>query len=390
MRFLHTSDWHLGRTIRGRSRQPEFEKALDQVALIASEERVDAMIVAGDTFDAFSPPADAEKLLYGTIARIVSAGTRVVMVAGNHDSGPKMDAMAGILRMIGVYSIGSVPETMAQTVLRVPSRDGTEEATVVALPWVQERLAVDFATLSGAREAARLEYRENVGGIIRRACEAFAADTINIFTGHLLLEGSVVGEGSGERKLHIGHNFAVQPSCFPDTAQYVALGHIHKPQQIAGAAPLHYAGSLVQLDFGEGGQEKSVRIVEVKPRQPAHPAAVIPITAGRHLRTLRIKYDEIDAHRDKYGDDYLRVIVELDRPVLSLFEQVCEALPNTLEVKPERTDEQAPAERTARAGLAPHELFARYYREKHNAEIGATMLALFNELYEAESADATA
>jgi exonuclease SbcD len=390
MRILHTGDWHLGRTMRGQSRLPEFEKTLDEVAQIAIEERVDVMIVAGDTFDTFAPPPDAERLMYETLGRVLRDGVQIVMIAGNHDSVGRMDALSNILSMVGVHSIGSVPQQMPDAVLRVPSRDGSETATIVALPWVPERYAVEFEKLSAPAAEARGQYRDALARVIEDACTPFKADTINIFAGHMLLDGSTIGEGSGERKLHIGHNFAVNAQCFPATAQYVALGHVHKPQQIAAAAPTFYAGSLVQLDFGEGGQAKSVNIVDVKAKQPAQ-IRQAPITGGRGLRTLRIKYDDLASHGGKYGDDFLRVVVELERPVLSLYEQVRDVLPNAVDVTGERTDQPVELEQAPRhAGLTPQELLQRYYRKKENAEISDEMLKAFTELYEAELADASA
>lgn len=388
MRFLHTGDWHLGRTIRGQSRQPEFERVLDEVARVAIDRRVDVMIVAGDVFDSFSPPAEAERLLYDTLGRVLREGTQIVVIAGNHDNTARMDALSGVLKMVNIHTVGSLPKEVADAVLRLPSRDAAESATIVALPWVPERYAIEFADLSGPQEEARSRYQSAVESTIRRACAAFDVGSINILAAHVLIAGSVIGEGSSERKLHIGHNFAVNAASLPTAAQYIALGHVHKPQEMAAPAKSYYAGSLLQLDFGEGGQEKSVNVVEIVPKRPPK-IEPVPITGGRQLRTLTIPYDDLPSHAGKYGDDYLRVIVQIDRPVLSLFEQVRELLPNAIDVTPERTDAPAEPAPTQRSGLAPHELLARYYAEKHGGAIRPELVAAFNELYEAESAHAS-
>jgi exonuclease SbcD len=389
MRLLHTGDWHLGRTIRGRSRQAEFERTLGEVTRIARDERVDAVIIAGDTFDSFAPGADAEKLLYETLREIVGDGAQVVMIAGNHDSASHMDAIAGILRMVGVHSIGTPPDLTEGSVVRVPSRDGAEATTFVALPWVRERYALQFETLAEGIDSARTQYRAVMEGLIPRACEHFADDTVNVFAGHMLIDGSEIGEGGGERKLHIGHNFAVQAACFPGTANYIALGHVHKRQQIAAASPAYYSGSLVQLDFGEGGQKKYVNLVDAR-RNVAADIRAVEVTGGRGLRTVTVPIDELPSHAGKYGDDYLRVIVQADRPVASVYEQVADVLPNALDVTLERTDEPAAIEAAANRGLAPHELLERFYQRKHNAEIPQPLIALFNELYQAEAGHAPA
>ena len=382
MRLLHTSDWHLGRTIRGLSRQDECERVVQQAADVAISERVDAVLIAGDTFETFAPPADAERLLYDALSQLLRAGIRVVMIAGNHDSAPRMDALAGVLSIAGAQCVGSVPRAASDTVLTLPSRDGSEAATVVALPWVPERLAVEYEQLFAGPAEAMQRYAGRLETAIGRVCEAFRPDTANVFLGHMLIDKAVAG--GGERPLQIGQAFAVQPRSLPSDAQYVALGHVHKRQRI-GASPAYYCGSLLQLDFGEAEQQKYVQVVEVHPGLPADVRAV-EISGGRALRDVRLRLDEITAHAGRYGDDYLRVVVELDAPVLSLYEQVREVLPNALDVSFELTGAAAVAgpPREARRGLSPGELFSRYYREARGAEISAELLAAFNELHQAE------
>ena len=160
-------------------------------------------------------------------------------------------------------------------------------------------------------EKAQQQYAGRLETAIARCCAAFSPATINVFIGHMLVSGAAVAQGGGERKLHIGDNFAVQSSAFPASAQYVALGHIHKMQQMAAAAPAWYAGSLLQLDFGEAGQDKFVNLVDIRPRQPAE-INPVQITGGRGLRTLQLKLADLPEHADRYGDDYLRVTVQLD------------------------------------------------------------------------------
>jgi exonuclease SbcD len=354
------------------------------------DEKIDVVVIAGDTFDTLSPGADAEKLAYETLGEIVGGGAQVVMIAGNHDSPAHMDALTSILRMVGVHAVGSVPEEASASILEVPSRDRSETATFAALPWVPERMALHFETLFEGADDVRTEYRQVMEALIPRCFALFPADTVNVFVGHMLIDGSEVGEGGGERKLHIGHNFAVNAACFPSTASYVALGHVHKRQQLMAASPVYYAGSLLQLDFGEGGQKKYVNIVEARARQPAN-IDRIEITGGRALRTITIDFDDLTSHGGKYGGDYLRVVVRSDHPISSLYEQVREALPNALDVTLERSDEpDVEAHAASTSGLAPHELLARYYQHRHNADIPDTLVALFNELYEAELGHASA
>ncbi len=388
MRFLHTSDWHLGKKTQGRDFLAESTRVLGEVVRIAKDERVDALLIAGDTFDSFSPGSDAHSLFYDTLGEIIGGGAKVVMIAGNHDDAPHMDALGGIFRKLGVHFVGAVPDEAARSIVLVPSREGNETAAIAALPWVQERYALRFETLFEGIDKSRVQYRQVMEALVPRCFTHFPADTLNVFLGHMLIDGSEIGEGGGERKLHIGHAFAVNAACIPGTAAYVALGHVHKRQQIAAASPTQYSGSLLQLDFGEGEQKKFVNLVDASARAPADVRA-IEITGGRGLRTIRCALGELLSHAGRYGDDYLRVIVSSDAPVPALLEQVRDVLPNALKIELERTDEPAAIEAATRRGLTPQELLGRYYREKHSAEIPAPMLKLFGELYEAEAAHAT-
>ena len=168
MRLLHTSDWHLGRQIRGLSRQAEFETVLGEVADIAVREKVDLLLVAGDIFDTFSPPPDAEKLLYETLEEALRAGVQVALLAGNHDHAGHMDALTGILRLAGIHSFGGVPATPEQASLRFTTRDKSETVNLVALPWVPERFAFDFEALSGEPAAPIQQYADRMEVAIRR------------------------------------------------------------------------------------------------------------------------------------------------------------------------------------------------------------------------------
>jgi exonuclease SbcD len=197
-----------------------------------------------------------------------------------------------------------------------------------------------------------------------------------------------VGEGSGERK-STRPGFAVPP-CLPQTAQYIALGHLHRPQEIANAAAACYSGSLLQLDFGEAGQEKTVSIVEAHPRIGASVERV-PVSGGRRLRTVHVTLDALAEHADRYGDDYLRVIVDLERPALALYERVREVLPNA----PGHGFAVARRRPRRRAGdhgsVTPDVLLARFYAQKYGgAAMPEGLLALFNDLYWAEVERASA
>src|SRR5215470_8213823 len=142
MRFLHTSDWHLGRTVRGRSRDVEHEAALQQILTYAKEHAVDCLLVAGDIFDTAAPTPEAERLAYQFFLELHGLGVPAVLIAGNHDHPRRFEALAPLLETVHIHLRGDPRGPGEGGVIDVESRDGCERAVVAALPWVPERMAV--------------------------------------------------------------------------------------------------------------------------------------------------------------------------------------------------------------------------------------------------------
>ena len=385
MRFLHTADWHVGRTIRGRSRADEFAAALDQVVEVAVDEHVDAVLLAGDVYEHRAPGPEADGLVFDAFLRLHDAGIRVVTIPGNHDSPVRMGAFSRLLKPVGVDVAARVARPDAGGIVVVPSRDGAEEAEVACIPFVPERRFGDAAALFDASEAWYASYAQGMGELLGAMVGGFSRGRIPIVMGHLFTDGALVTPGGGERELTIGIAYAMPPSRLPGDAAYVALGHVHLPQPVKGApATARYAGSLLQLDFGEAGQKKSVAIVEASPGKPAR-VREVPITAGRPLRDVRGTLDEILALAPALGEAWLRVFVTTDGPVPGLADRVRDELPNALDVMPvyEREEEHGGGDVPLRS-LEPREQFVAYYRAHHRAEPADPLLAAFDEVHDLE------
>ena len=385
MRFLHTADWHVGRTIRGRSRADEFAAVLDQVVEIAVDEGVDAVLLAGDVYEYRSPSADADDLVFDAFVRLREAGIRVVTIPGNHDHAPRMAAFSRILRPIGVDVAARVAPPAEGGIVVVPSRDGSQEAEIACVPFVPERRFGDAAALFDASESWYQSYAEGMGKLLGAMAEGFGGRRIPIVMGHLFTDGALVTPGGGERELTIGIAYAMAPSRLPGEAAYIALGHVHLPQSVKGSpAPARYAGSLLQLDFGEVGQKKSVAIVDAALGKPAK-VREIPLTAGRQLRDVRGTFDEILAQASSVGDAWLRVFVATDGPVPGLADRIRDELPNALQVEAvyEREEQHGGSEVSLRT-LEPRDQFVAYYRAHHQAEPVDALLEAFDEVHELE------
>jgi len=382
VRFLHTADWHIGKTLRGRSRMDEYAAALDQVAAAAVDANVDAVLVAGDVFDSPAPPPEAEKLVYDVLARLVSKRIPTVLIAGNHDHPRRLGALARLLEGVGVHIRAEVRPASRGGVVEVPSRDGSERARVAVLPFVPERRVVDACQVLGPEHTWYSEYARRIEQILAFLARDFDPAAVNVVLAHLLISGARVG--TGERPLHLGDIYGVNAEQLPAAAQYVALGHLHKPQELLAPTKAVYPGSLIELDFGEREQEKRVVIVEARARGQARVESV-PLTAGRRLRDVSGTLDELRALAKDQSDAFLRVKVQVEAPLPGIAEEIRELLPNALDVSLDyRRQEPAPPS-PGRRDVPPGELFAEFYRSKHGADPDPRLRALFESIYEEAS-----
>lgn len=370
MKFLHTADWHVGRTIRGRSRDDEHVSVLAEIATIARHEQVNLILVAGDIFDTAAPTAAAEEIVYEVLLELAEAAP-VVIIAGNHDSPARLRAVAPLLRL-GRVTVGSQ--------IMHPDQGGT--ITIPGLPIrialvpfigkrgivrVEEILALDTRELIG-------EYAARVQRIIEALCEGMTTDSVNILIGHLMVLGGKTG--GGERMAHL-FDYAIPSLSFPGHLSYVALGHLHRAQRVPAPAPIWYSGSPLQLDFGEEDDLKSVALVEVEPGLPATVDLRL-LHAGKRLRTLRGSLAEVTTQAGQFADDYLRVELE-EKARTGLADEVRDLFPGAVEVRLADGEERdSGQESPRRLGRDPAELFAEYLTSR-NVEDPA-LVALFDEL----------
>ena len=379
MRFLHTADWHIGKTLRTRPRLDEFARALDEVAAIAVDQKVDAVLVAGDVFDSAAPPPEAERLVYDFLARLPSERIACVLIAGNHDHPRRLGALARLLSSLHIHVRPEVRPPGQGGVVTLPSRDGTEQAQVAVLPFVPERKVIDACQILEPEYLWFEGYARRIEQILGHLTAGFTPATVNVLIAHLLIDGARVG--TGERPLHLGDIYGVNAQQIPGNVQYVGLGHLHRPQEIVAPSRTFYSGSLIELDFGEREQAKSVVIVDARPGQPAS-IEFAPLRAGRRLRDVEGTLDDLRLLAPQLGTDFLRVRVRADGPIPGVVEQVREFLPHAIDISV--AYEQLPAEpAVARLRqLKPAELFTDFFRQKNGAPPPPALLQLFENVYE--------
>jgi exonuclease SbcD len=373
VRILHTSDWHVGRTIRGRSRADEHRAVLAEIAGIAGTERVDLILVAGDLFDVVAPSPESEQIVFRALLDLADIAP-VVAVAGNHDHPRRLEAVAPLLEL-GRVQVGATLKRPEKGGVITAETDSGEIARIALVPFVGQRAIVSAADLMdldpdqhGGKYAGRL------AGVIAKLTEDISLNQVNLVVAHLMVAGGTLG--GGERSAHTIFDYAVSSQAFDGSLSYVALGHLHRPQKVPAPAPVWYSGSPLQMDFGEADDRKAVLLIEAEPGTPAR-VREVPLSAGRRLRRLRGTLDQIVALQDEVGDAYLRIELE-ETARVGLADEVRELFPDAVDVAiatPEETREPAAP---VRLGRPPRELFSEYLTQRN--ALDERLLALFDEL----------
>lgn len=375
MRIVHTSDWHAGRMWKNRRRLDELEAALGGLGEYLETEGADLLLVSGDVFDTGAPIAEAEHLVFRFLRRVGAAKIRTIIIAGNHDSPERLQAWGGLAELAGVRVVARPCGANDGGIIRHETAAG-ETAIVAAVPFANSRDLVAATTLASNESKARTDYAEGLRDIVADLCSHFDAQAVNLLVAHTHISGSLLSKT--EREVHVGEQWAATAQALPPNAHYVALGHIHRPQSVgAAASPTEYAGSPMQLDFGEEGQNKSFVVVEASPRAPAKMSRV-PYPGTKPLRTVAMGLAELEARAPELIDQgWLRVQVPLELPDSDLNAKVRRLLPNAVAVTAILPELPEASVRGPAAGAGPIELFRAYFSAKHGRDPGDALLDAF-------------
>ncbi len=379
MKILHTSDWHVGKVLKGRDRHDEHAAVLGSIVATARAEDVDLVLIAGDLFDTGAPGPRAQGLVMRTLLALRADGRHVVAIAGNHDNQALLDAVyRPVLGELGLHVLGAPKRPEAGGALKLRTRGG-ETARVAALPFLSHRYAVRAAEVLLHETAEHaLDYARRVAAIAALLTREFTPDGVNIVMTHATLLGG--RRGGGERDVQTTFDYELPASLFPPSAHYVALGHLHRQQEIDGPCPIFYSGSPLAIDFGEEANEAAALVVTAAPdiRADVRP---VPVTGGRPLRTLRGTLEEVIEAGEQAGDAYLRVVLA-EQARAGLGELVRKKLPSALEVRLDEAFRPGPGTRDGtrpgRAGRTPRQLFGDYLDRQNIRD--PRVLSMFTEL----------
>jgi exonuclease SbcD len=386
MRIVHTSDWHVGRRWKGIQRLDELEAVLEHLAAFIEKQSIDLVLHTGDVFESRNPPAEAEQLVNRFLVRVGRTGAHMVVIAGNHDDPLRLDARSLLTEFVNVQILGRPRSASRGGTRTIETRCG-EKAVVAALPFASPGAWVPALDLTGEEASAHGKYARMFERAVQDLSGAFRQDAVNLFMAHTHVEGAVFGES--ERRVYIGEDWAASPETLPSRASYIALGHIHKPQKVDGPVPAYYAGSILQMDFGEAGEEKTFIVVTASPGKPARPADIehVPYAGGLPLVDLRASLAELEETADKHRTGWLRVTVPLTEKDPDLNRKVRELLPNALVVRADLPEAGEQPDVRLETGVSPVGHYGAYHRRAHQQEADLAVLETFQDLYDQASVE---
>jgi len=316
VKILHTSDWHLGRSLYGRKRYDEFFEFLEWLGTTIESENIDALLVAGDIFDTSTPSNRAQELYYRFLCRVAASSCRhIVVIAGNHDSPSFLNAPKELLRALNVYVVGAMTENPEDEVIVLKNEQNHPQAIVCAVPYLRDK---DIRTVEPGEtiddKNAKLvlglkNHYTEVCAIAEQKQAGFEKDghpAIPIIAmGHLFTAGGKTVDGDGVRELYVGSLAHVGEDVFPSSIDYLALGHLHVPQCVGNAEHIRYCGSPIPMGYGEATQEKKVIVAQFNTTTPTIQEVLVPCFQplerivgsldGIHTRLEQLKQDDSTA-----------------------------------------------------------------------------------------------
>lgn len=322
MRVLHTADWHLGQHfLTGHERLTEQRAFLSWLLAAVRQQGVEALVVAGDVFDTTSPSHAAQELYYDFLVRLQGTGCRdVIIVGGNHDSPTLLNASRSLLRALRIHVVGGVPAEATEQIISLNDASGRPGLVVCAVPFLRDR-DLRLAVAGETPDARQARIRDSIAGhylalsehaLVRDRRER---DVPVLATGHLYAAGGEAREGA-ERDVHLGGLGVVGAEHFPAAFDYVALGHLHRPQVVGGRAHIRYSGAPVPLSFTEADDKQQVLLLDFA---GAGPPAITPLAVpvARRLQRFHGGLDEVEAAILAFDNEAFSLVAWADVQVRS-------------------------------------------------------------------------
>jgi len=380
MRLLHTSDWHVGVTLGGKDRLNEHAVFIEELNSIIQEESIDAVLIAGDLYDQSNPPPGAEKLVFDFFRVMAERKIPVVLIAGNHDSGPRIEGRARLLQLVEIHAFGEPRRDAAIEIITKTN----EKLVVAALPFAGESrlLHWDEAAAQSSLDQKQT-FAERMKGLLDAlASTHFKPDAVNVMMAHLTVDGAALS--GSERNLRMSDTWTIPSEMLPALGHYIALGHIHKPQVVPNAPiPCAYSGSPLHIDFGEEKDFKGVYVVTAAAGKPIQ-LDFRPLKNVLPVRTIRTTMKDLPSLSKELHDftGHIKVAIKLNEEdkKVGVAEEIRRTLPQTLMVQVDApTPEPKSVVQLTDAGQKPLEAYTLYL-ESQSRQATPDLVNAFQEL----------
>lgn len=399
MRIIHTSDWHLGKSLENFSRLDEQEKFCEDFVKLVEDKKADIVLIAGDIYDTYNPSAAAESLFYRTIERLSDSGKRYVhIIAGNHDNPDRLEAVNPVVSNKGISILG-YPKSIAKkgkfaNFEIVESKEGftkvkfgDEIVNILAMPYPSEKRLNEVIEGYEDEEDMQKSYSQKIGDLFRELENNYNDDEINIAVSHIFVVGSSISDS--ERRIELGGSLLVEKKDLPSKSQYTALGHIHKPQRMSKKYNAYYSGSPIQYSKNERNSAKSVYIVDLK----AGEEAIVNQEFINNYRPIELyKCDGIEealeiADKKKDCDvfSYFEILTDKSLEAEDI-RTLKKTMKNVLEIRPiiEGSDEFVKKEVIDINRSNIEKFFKDFFKENRSTEASEEIIEIFRELISEE------
>ncbi len=389
MKIIHTSDWHIGKSLNGFSRIDEQKKFIDDFVEIVENENIDLVVIAGDVYDVTTPSIEAEQLFYSSMKRIARDGQTIVVVsAGNHDSAERLVASKVWGAELGVVITGTINDFVLDTNIKDFKITHLTEGVFSVEKKGETVKFMNLAYPSETRVNRKIEsnedkeyselYRDLIKEIVDTKAQHFTEDSYNLVIGHFLMFGG--DRSDSEKEINIGGLDSLTSSILPSSADYVALGHLHKKQKISGHEHCYYSGSPLQYSKSEKDNIKYIGVIDTASK----------VVEFKELKTYKpieeIHSTDLDATieyiKSQEEEKWYYVMVEQSAIETTKIQALRNASDSIVEIIPLRKDSSSVEKYTSenREEKSVLQNFIDYYKSEKTEEPSQDIIKLFLEL----------
>lgn len=291
MKILHTADWHIGKRLHKHDLSEDFNLFVDWLVELVKIEKINVILVSGDVFDLANPSSEARKVYFQTLLKLNQLDCKLILTGGNHDSPAVLNGPKELLEAMNIHVIGNMPTNLEECLIPINNEQGVTEVVIAALPYLRD------PDLRNASEDYNYEnrvesIRNGIASVFSNTaelCKKRYPTIPSIAMGHLFAAG--VSTSESERDIQVGNQASFEATGFGDYFKYIALGHIHRPQQVQGSVPTYYSGSPIPLSFSERKDRKRVILIDTKEFETQS----IDVPSFRELKRISGTLEEIKA-----------------------------------------------------------------------------------------------